>query len=180
MRRTKTVAVTGAAVLSAALCAGGAVAAETGASASATPRCDTSDLSVSLSDGGQAGSQSGMSHAGQFLRFRNTGSGTCALYGYPGLGLEDAAHKPLKTTAAWGNTYFTPNSGKHTVTLKSGQSAWADLAWTQTGADDAAKSQYLEVTPPGATTHRTLAFERVVDGGTLQVTALSSTVPHIG
>ncbi|WP_328540225.1 DUF4232 domain-containing protein [Streptomyces sp. NBC_00344] len=180
MRRTKTAITASAVALVAALGTSAAVAADgTGDSAAANSRCTTGHLEVSLSSGGEAGSQSGMSHAGQFLRFRNTGTDTCVLYGYPGLGLEGTGHRSLSTDAEWGSTYFARNPGKHTVQLQSGDSAWADLVWTQTGAHPA-RSSYLEVTPPGATTHRTVSFERSVDNGVLQVTALSDSVPHIG
>lgn len=56
-----------------------------------------------------------MNHVGIFLRFENTGSGICTLYGYPGLGLENAKHQAVKTKAIWGSTYFLADPGKHTV-----------------------------------------------------------------
>lgn len=151
-----------------------AVAADhSGSTANETPRCATSDLKVSLKT---AEGQAGMGHAGEFLRIENTDSTTCALIGYPGLGLETSGHHAVSTEADWGPTYFDPDSTKATVYLQSGDSAWADLAWTQTGTD-AVHSAYLEVTPPNATTHQTVSFSQVVDNGRLQVTALSDSVP---
>jgi hypothetical protein len=178
-RTKKLLAVAGAAVLTATLGAGSAVAADAAAAKSGAPRCATSNLKVSLSSGGQAGSQDGMNHVGVFLRFENTGSGTCTLYGYPGLGLENAKHHALKTKAIWGSTYFLADPGKHTVTLGHGKSAWADMAWTHVG-EKMVNANYLEVTPPGAKTHRTVTFKQPVDGGTLHVTALSAKIPKIG
>jgi len=38
-------------------------------------------------------------------------------------------------------------------------------------------ASYLEITPPGSTTHLTVSFTQLVDGGDLDVTALARTVP---
>ncbi len=120
-----------------------------------------------------------MNHEGTYLRFENTSGKTCALRGYPGLGLEKAGHAKAATDVRWGSTYFAQDPGKKTVYLKNGASAWADLVWTHTGAD-AVHAKYLEVTPPAATAHRTLAFDKIVDNGTLNVTSLSATPPSAG
>ncbi|MEV0265019.1 DUF4232 domain-containing protein [Streptomyces sp. NPDC050617] len=179
MRRMTTVATAAAA---AALLAGGIAAGTANAAAptaTATPTCAVSGLRITLDDNGDGGSQHGMNHEGTYLRFKNTTGTTCALRGYPGLGLEKAGHAKAATDVKWGSTYFAQDPGKKTVYLKSGASAWADLVWTHTGAN-AVHAKYLEVTPPAATTHRTLAFDKIVDNGTLNVTSLSATPPTAG
>jgi hypothetical protein len=61
------------------------------------------------------------------LRVVNTGKTTCTLRGYAGLALEGARHEAVHTSVRHGSTYFAKNPGVHTVTLKGGASAWADL-----------------------------------------------------
>lgn len=137
------------------------------------PRCDTSGLRVTVQN---APGQAGMSHDGVFLRFTNTSGHTCLLRGYPGLGLQDSAHKTLKSDVTWGSTYFDPTPGVRTLTLKPGADAWADLSWA-TAYPQITHSSYLVVTPPNARTYKTVAFKEPVGAGRLSVTALSLTKP---
>ncbi|MFE6776947.1 DUF4232 domain-containing protein [Streptomyces sp. NPDC057702] len=184
-------AVTGGATLAAALLVAGLTASSAGAAghptadrgastAAATPTCKLAGLKVTLDKGGVPdGARSGMSHAGIYLRFENTTKNTCILRGYPGLGLENTGHKPLVTKTEWGSTWYAKDPGKTNVRVESGDSAWADLAWTQSGTD-AVHAGNLKVTPPAETRSATLRFDRVVDWGRLQVTALADTPPKIG
>lgn len=179
--RTATgVAALAAALLATGLSASSAGAADRGASTTATPTCKLSGLKVTFDKGGVPdGVRNGMSHAGIYLRFKNTTDHTCILRGYPGLGLENAQHKPLTTKAEWGSTWYAKDPGKTNVRLEAGDSAWADLAWTQSGTD-AVHAGHLKVTPPAETRSAVLSFDRVVDWGRLQVTALADTPPKIG
>ncbi|WP_052489340.1 DUF4232 domain-containing protein [Streptomyces sp. 150FB] len=142
--------------------------------AAALPTCSVTGLSASLKQP-LAG---GMMHQGVVLQLKNTSGRTCALLGFPGLGLENAQHKPLTTHTTWGSTWYVASPAKKVVELKSGQTAEAVIAWTHanTGTPDASHAAYLEVTPPASTAHKTLAFDNWVDGGSLDVTALA---PHI-
>ncbi|KUN01156.1 hypothetical protein AQI95_32285 [Streptomyces yokosukanensis] len=150
--------------------AGAAQAAGAGA-ATATPTCAVSALSASFGEG-LAG---GMNHQGVVLRLKNTGAHTCLLRGYPGLGLENAAHRTLHSTTHRGDTWYAKSPAKSTLTLRTGQSVEAVVSWTHanTGTSDAVHAAYLEVTPPAATGHKTLAFPQWVDNGDLSVTALA-------
>ncbi|WP_369368313.1 DUF4232 domain-containing protein [Streptomyces sp. CG4] len=150
--------------------AGAAQAAQTGAAA-ATPTCAVSALSASFGEG-LAG---GMNHQGVVLRLTNTGAHTCLLRGFPGLGLENGSHRTLHSTTQWGDTWYAKSPAKTTLTLRKGQSAEAVIAWTHanTGTPDAVHASYLQVTPPAATSHKTLKFPQWVDNGDLQVTALA-------
>ncbi|MEK8171627.1 DUF4232 domain-containing protein [Streptomyces sp. M19] len=111
-----------------------------------------------------------MNHAGTYLRVKNTGDETCTLSGYAGLALEGAGHTALDTDAKHGDTYFANDPGAHTITLKPGASAWADLVWTHTGASTA-HAKYLQISPTGSNSHSTVAFDQEVDNGTLALTA---------
>ncbi|MGQ4517054.1 DUF4232 domain-containing protein [Streptomyces sp. DW26H14] len=133
-----------------------------------TPTCRTADLTAKINQP-LAG---GMNHAGARLVLTNTGRRTCALRGYPGLGLEAAGHRALRTRTEWGPTWYADNPGVRTFTLSPGRQAQAVLSWTHTGSDGG-DARYLEVTPPASTTHLTVPFRQQVDGGTMQVTALS-------
>ncbi|MGE9696307.1 DUF4232 domain-containing protein [Streptomyces sp. NRRL F-5630] len=165
----------------AALALTGAVGAVTMAQASAagtsakaaTPTCSTAGLSVSLSKR-LAG---GMNHAGAVLDLKNTSGHTCALRGYPGLGLQDAKGKTLASKTEWGSTWYAKDPGKTTLTLKNGQRAQAVIAWTHanTGTSGTRHAAKLVVTPPASTTHKTLKLDEWVDNGRLSVTPVAYT-----
>ncbi|MFJ8136121.1 DUF4232 domain-containing protein [Streptomyces sp. NPDC096013] len=151
--------------------AGTANAATSGATAKATPTCSAAALKATY--GQQLGG--GMNHEGVVIRLRNLSGKTCALRGYPGLGLENSAHRKLTTHTTWGNTWYAHNPGKKTLILKDGESAEAVVAWTHanTGTSGATHAAFLEITPPASTQHKTLAFPQWVDHGDLSVTALA-------
>ncbi|MEU8710760.1 DUF4232 domain-containing protein [Streptomyces sp. NPDC093272] len=117
----------------------------------------------------------GMNHEGVVIRLRNLSGRSCAVRGYPGLGLENTAHHALAAHTHWGDTWYAKDPGKKTLVLKDGESAEAVVAWTHanTGTSGAAHASYLEITPPAATQHKTLAFPQWVDHGDLSVTALA-------
>ncbi|EST19612.1 DUF4232 domain-containing protein [Streptomyces roseochromogenus] len=150
--------------------AGVAQAAQAGA-VTATPTCAVSALSASFGQG-LAG---GMNHQGVVLKLTNTGAHMCVLRGFPGLGLENGSHRTLHSATHWGDTWYVKSPAKTTLTLRKGQSAEAVIAWTHanTGTADAVHAAYLQVTPPAATSHKTLKFPQWVDNGDLEVTALA-------
>ncbi|MFI7099169.1 DUF4232 domain-containing protein [Streptomyces sp. NPDC050161] len=173
MRGLRTALIATAAVaLAGGMTAGVASAATTGASAAGA--CQPGTLKVSTTPGD--GSQSGMNHAGTYLKVKNTGKTACSFSGYPGLALEGKGHTALKTTARHGDTYFAKDPGVHKVTLKPGQAAYADLVWTHTGASTA-HAKYLQVSPTGSNSHSVISFDQEVDNGTLSVTAWSAKLP---
>jgi hypothetical protein len=155
----------------------GTAFAATPAAASA-PACQPGSLKAVVTTAGT--SQEDMNHQGTFLKVTNVGKKSCKLAGgYAGLALEGAGHKALRTTVDHGRTRFTKDPGKHTVTLKHGASAWADLVWTHTGAGTA-HAKYLQISPTGSNAHHTVAFNQPVDHGVLTVTAWSAKRPKIG
>ena len=117
----------------------------------------------------------GQNDVGTMLDLTNSSRHACALDGYPGLGLLDSRHRVLRTVTHQGDTFWTNDTGRRIVGLAPGQTAYAGLAWTHTG-DNAVSASYLEVTPPNSTTHLTISFRQLVDGGDLDVTALTGTV----
>ncbi|MEU9475867.1 DUF4232 domain-containing protein [Streptomyces sp. NPDC048191] len=156
--------------------AGVGVAQASGSGAVAgTPTCAVSGLTASFGET-LAG---GMNHQGVVLKLKNTSAHTCLLRGYPGLGLENAAHRTLHSTTHWGDTWYAKSPAKTTLTLRKGQSAEAVMSWTHanTGTSGAVHAAYLEVTPPAATGHKTLKFPQWVDFGDLRVTALAHRIP---
>ncbi|MCA1218659.1 DUF4232 domain-containing protein [Streptomyces sp. 8L] len=175
--RTVTVALAGVALAGTAA-VGVAQAAPATAHTAKVATCSASGLQVSL----HSPLAGGMNHQGAVVQFKNTGSATCALLGYPGLGLENAQHKVLSSKVTWGSTWYAKNPGKKVVDLKPGQTAEAVIAWTHanTGTSGAQHAAYLEVTPPASTAHKTLKFDEWVDNGDLDATAVASTVPLNG
>ncbi|MEW1780461.1 DUF4232 domain-containing protein [Streptomyces sp. NPDC086777] len=149
----------------------GTAEAATPSTAKATPTCSAAALKATF--GRQLAG--GMNHQGVVITLRNLSGRTCALRGYPGLGLENAAHKAITTHTHWGNTWYAKDPGRKTLVLKDGQSAEAVVAWTHanTGTSGAVHASYLEITPPASTKHKTLAFPQWVDHADLSVTALA-------
>ncbi|GAA3736393.1 hypothetical protein GCM10023082_36870 [Streptomyces tremellae] len=180
MRNTRRTGRTAAAAAAGALLLAGTAAATASATPGAapagprTPTCRTADLSAKLMQP-LAG---GMNHAGSTLQLTNTSHRTCALRGYPGLGLEGPGHRALPTRTEWGPTWYADTPAVRTLILPPGRRAQSVLSWTHTDSADTAA--YLEITPPAATTHLTVPFNQRVDGGVLQVTALSIDVPLRG
>ncbi len=171
-----TIAVT-AAVACAAAGTGTALASDATSSATrARQECRPGTLKATTTQLGTE--QAGMHHAGTFLKLTNTGDDACVLSGYAGLALEGSGHTALPTQAEHGDTYFAADPGRHDVTLQAGDSAYADLVWTHTGAGTAA-AHYLQISPRGGNAHSTVAFEQDVDNGDLSVTAWSDTPPAV-
>ncbi|WP_084724561.1 DUF4232 domain-containing protein [Streptacidiphilus melanogenes] len=134
--------------------------------------CSTADLKVALHPDDN---QAGVGNFGEDLVFTNASRQTCTVYGYPGLGLLGSTHGALPIKVVWGSTYFVHDPGRHTVTLRPGQSAWADLAWNAPYGVKSVKPAYLEVTPPNQWTHVTLRFAPgAIDDSALHVTALAA------
>jgi uncharacterized protein DUF4232 len=149
-----------------------AAPASTAASTAAVTACVVSDLRVSV-DG--SASESLNHGAGTELKLTNSSRHACALDGYPGLRLLDSRHQVLPTLTHRGRTWWANDPGHRPVDLAPGQAALAALAWTDAGSS-AVSASYLEVTLPSSTTHLTINFRKLVDGGNLDVTALGRTV----
>jgi Protein of unknown function (DUF4232) len=66
------------------------------------PRCNESQLTAGTS-AYQTRRLSGTGQRGITITLTNTGSTSCSLYGYPGLGLEDTAHHVLPSHTRWGH-----------------------------------------------------------------------------
>lgn len=171
----KAMALTAAATASAALLVAAGTGSASAQTAAAPQRCHTTALKASLhADGNQAG----VGNFGENLALTNISHQTCTVYGYPGLGLQNGKHAVLPIKVIWGSTYFATDPGRHTVTLKPGQSAWADLAWHAPYGVTSVTPSYLEVTPPDETTHLTIGFAvGAVDDDNLHVTALAARPP---
>ena len=112
-------------------------------------------------------------HAGVTLQLTNSSRHACALDGYPGLRLLNSRRQVLHTVTHWGSTWYADDPGRKLVDLAPGQVAQTGLGWTHTGSG-AVSVSYLEVTPPDSTTHLTISFRQLVDGGNLDVTALAA------
>jgi Protein of unknown function (DUF4232) len=146
-----------------------------GHSAPAPQRCHTAGLRATLHPDED---QAGLGNFGENLSLTNTSHQTCTVYGYPGLGIQNAKHQVLSIKVNWGSTYFAGDPGRHTVTLKPGQSAWSDLAWNAPYGVKSVTPSYLEVTPPNETTHLTIRFAPgSINDGSLNVTALAARLP---
>lgn len=141
------------------------------------PRCHTSGLRVYLvGTRGAAGTLAGD------IAFRNRGAHTCFVFGYPGLGLENAAHGALPSRVTWGSTPARRDPRPHKVILQPGRAAFANLSWSDVPvrSERCVQPRWLAVTPPDEFTHRHVPFRApVCSHGHLTVTALSRTrTPH--
>jgi hypothetical protein len=158
--------------------AAGTGAAGTGAAAAGTTvtRCLRHELSAGLH-----GSQAGLGNRGMILTLTNISGRSCSLDGYPGLGLENAAHQALRSHTWWGSTYFSPDPGRHFLVLSPGETVSAGVAY---GAGDGqphpVRATYLEVTPPNAYLHLTIRLPGgpvSIYRGRLCVTAVARHTP---
>lgn len=113
----------------------------------AAPRCLQARLATTVSGYQVGGGQSGIT-----LKLTNTGSASCSMYGYPGLGLEDANHHVMLSHTHWGATYFAHDPGPSLIILAPGQSATSSVAF-KGGGPAQPWATYLEVTPPNAYQH---------------------------
>jgi len=147
--------------------------------AASVPRCYPQDLSAALH---------GLEIApgyrlGYILTLTNNGQRSCALYGYPGLGLQDQNHHAVPSHTFGGGTWFDRDPGRQLIVLSPGETASASVAWAS-GAlrGDAVFAAYLVVTPPNDYGHLVTPFLRGLEipvyRGDLYVTAMARHIPH--
>jgi len=115
----------------------------TSTSTPGTPGCRTAALTLSL------GSPNGSAGATHYtLTFRNSGSVTCTLYGYPGVSFLDASGHQI------GDPAQRQGGTPATVTLAAGGSAYSSIAGTDPGippCSGSATATQVRVYPPGET-----------------------------
>jgi hypothetical protein len=160
-------------VATAALASSSEATAAAPTTSSAFPRCVEPGLSVGLH-----GHQALVANRGFILTLTNTSNTECVLDGYPGLGIEDAAHHVMPSRTHWGSTYFNADPGPKQIVLSPGETASADFAFA-TGAGS--QATYLEVTPPNAFRHLTIKIPGApvqIVGGRLFVTAMARHTPY--
>jgi hypothetical protein len=148
-----------------------------GAANNAVPACTPAHLSTGLH-----GSQADLGNRGFILTLTNTGNSSCDLYGYPGLGLENASHQVLPSHTHWGATYFANDPGPSSIVLSPGETASADVAFgAGSGSPSDSVATYLEVTPPNAYLHLTVRLPGApvrIFLGRLSVTAMARHTPY--
>jgi hypothetical protein len=83
--------------------------------ASPVPRCTERNLAAGVSRYNAGGGQRGI-----IITLTNTGTASCSMYGYPGLGLQDANHHVLPSQTHWGPTYFARDPGPSLIMLAPG------------------------------------------------------------
>jgi Protein of unknown function (DUF4232) len=128
---------------------------ETTSTISKPPSCAFSQLAVTSTG------NSGMGHIGVVLLFKNTGTRTCTLAGYPGVaGLNSAGQQVVQAQRTL-NGYMRalpPGESPPVVTLAAGESASAFVEGTDVPRGNAACVTYpaLLVTPPNTTQSLTI------------------------
>ncbi len=121
-------------------------AARAAATASSTAACTAGQLVVALGP-----SDAAMGHIGQVVSFKNISAKTCALEGYPGVKMLDAAGQPIPTEVTDGPSYIVPALPERVVVLTAGSKASFDVGYSDaTGYGDAVcpTSVQVAVTPP--------------------------------
>jgi hypothetical protein len=147
------------------------------------PRCLESNLATGLYGYESGRSDDGQGQGGFILTLTNTGSGTCALKGYPGLGLQNARHHTVRSRTHWGPTYFAADAGRHLIVLSPGETASASIGFVYAGRRKAAHATYLEVTPPNAYDHAVITIPNdigKISTPDLYVTAMARHTPYAG
>ena len=134
-------------------------------------RCPTPDLVGSV-----AGSSGAAGTIEITSALRSTAAGTCTLAGYPGLQLLGPGGSPLPTTVIRKGAYNFTSVPPVTLHLSTGQSAEFNIGYSDVtvGTETSCPtSTALEVTPPNAVDHLTVAASLAPCGrGTLVVSPL--------
>jgi hypothetical protein len=140
---------------------GGASGSTGGASGTGgTPSCRISQLAVSIGD-----QQGGDGHSSGAIRFRNTGTSACRLYGYPGVAALDSSGKQVAQAQRTLRGYMGGlASGQHTptaVALAPGHTASAlvEAANAAPNGNSCGTIPTLLVTPPDETHHIKLSWQ---------------------
>lgn len=162
------------ATATAALAATAGTAAATTTAASSVPLCITESLSASLR--GEETAKG--SWVGYILTLTNEGSKSCSLYGYPGVGLENAQHHTVSSHTAWSSTVFDADQGRHLIILSPGETASASFAFRTGTNSDSVNASYLEVTPPNAVDHLATPLSARIYHGDLYVTSVATHTSH--
>lgn len=149
-------------------CAAGAAGGTT-----SVPRCHTSGLRIYLLPSGAAAGSYAMD-----IAFQNRSGHACFVYGYPGLGLQDAHHRVMPSRVTWGSSIARRDPGRHRVVLRPGRAAFAGMSASDVpvGSEHCRPSAWLEVTPPDERSFRLVRFGALAcNHGHLTVTALGAT-----
>lgn len=128
--------------------------------------CQPADLA-----GAVLGSQGAAGTIELTISLRNATAAACALEGYPGMQLIDAAGTQLPTHVVPGGTLSFDNFPKAPVTIGPGQSAYFNVGYSDVpagGETTCPTSASLWVTPPDDVEHLVVAARLTVcNGGTL-------------
>ena len=158
------------------------VAASATASAGTTQRhrvdavsCTISDMQARMYDAGLLG----LGHQGLMLTLTNTATHTCQVTGYPGLRMEDSAHRVLPTSVHQGSTFFNDDPGPSVVELSPGERASAVVAWGNPPGGVDVQPAYLRISlADSAGAFLRVPFQQMnVTNGQLHVTALAAHTP---
>jgi hypothetical protein len=136
------------------------------------PRCLPGQLSPGLH-----GEEGGVGNRGFILTLTNIANIPCSLYGYPGLGLENASHQVLPSHTSWGSNYFFRDPGRSLIVLSPGETASAGFTYHLSfGSTPQSVATYVEVTPPNDYTPLRMRLPDAPVGifaGDLYVTAMA-------
>ncbi len=140
-----------------------AAAAVSAAAVSPVASCTASQLAVELGPDDAA-----MGHVGQVVSFKNISATTCALKGYPGLRMFDAAGKLIPTEVTDGPSYIVPALPDKVVVLTVGSEASFDVGYSDAtgyGTAECPTSSQVAVTPPDASQPITVSWRIQPYGG---------------
>ena len=141
------------------------------AAGGALAHCQPVDLAGSL-----LGSQGAAGTIEITIALRNATATPCALEGYPGLALVDAAGNQLPSQVVPGGSLSFDDFPKAPVTIGPGQSAYFNVGYSDVpagGETTCPTSASLWVTPPDDVTHLVLPAQLMVcDGGKLTTSPL--------
>jgi hypothetical protein len=141
------------------------------------PRCYQDQLTAHL-----YGPETAFPDEGFNLTLTNVSGQPCSIYGYPGLGLEDASHGVLPSHTFWGSTVWTADPGRHLIVLSPGETASANVAFFAS-SPTRGPAVYLEVTPPNDYLHFALlipySLGEYIQHGDLYVTAMAYHTPFL-
>jgi hypothetical protein len=123
-----------------------------------------------------------MNHQGTTIALRNISRHSCHVRGYIGAAMLTARGTIIGPgRVVRGSTFYAADPKPHTVVLRPGRSAYAELGWTSAdGVRPAVTAASIIVTPPDERTHRTAKLQTILGGDrTITVTALAATLARL-
>ena len=138
------------------------------------PRCTVGQLTVRQTSSNGAAGSVGLTYA-----FTNISATACSLHGYPGMQMLAAGGTALPTTVLRAPSVVVPSVVEHTVVLAPNAIASFYAGYSDVSAGSCPRAARLELTPPNAYDHLTIASSISPCRGRINVSPVFAGAPKI-